>query len=62
MTQRAQIHRFRDTVAIYLGDGSTVYLEPLQAVKIANKMKACAKDIKSNGFASSEFKTFEMGE
>lgn len=56
----AQIHRFRDSVAVALGNGETVYLTPKEATKLANKMKACAKDIRHMDFQSSVFTSFSM--
>lgn len=56
----AQIHRFREKVAIYLANGSTVYLTPSEAKAVAKALNACAKDIKARGFGDSEFHTVEI--
>lgn len=54
---QAQIHRFREKVAIYLANGSTVYLSPKEAKEIAKALNACTRDIKANSFANSQFHT-----
>lgn len=58
----AQVHRFRDSVAVYLGKGETVYLTPATAHKIAKAMNACARDIKARDFIDSEFSTVTIKE
>lgn len=60
----AQVHRFRCRVAVWLADGSTVYLAPADARRLAKALTACAADIKrepdfcKSGFPSTSF-TFE---
>lgn len=56
----AQVHRFGDCVAVYVGDGSTVYLTPSDARKLAKALNACAKDVKANTFSDSLFATFRL--
>lgn len=56
----AQIHRFRDLVAIYLQNGATVYLTPLQAQQIADALTKCALDVVHTDFVNSKFKTFTI--
>lgn len=62
--RRAQIHRFRDRVALYLrndeGDGNTVYLSAADARRIARALNAGARDVKATPFAKSEFRTIEF--
>jgi hypothetical protein len=56
----AQIHRFHDKVAMYLGDGQTVYLKPHDAMVLASKMLECYRDIEARRFRDSTFATFDM--
>lgn len=55
----AQIHRFRDKVAIaiFLANGATVYLTPKEAKAIAKALNAGARDIQNNTFVQSDFST-----
>lgn len=61
---RAQIHRFRDRVALYVrngeGDGITVYLSAADARRIAQGLNAGARDVKATPFAQSQFRTIEF--
>lgn len=57
----AQIHRFGDKVAVYLGSGETVYLTVKEAVAISNAIINCAGDIGDNqSFADSQCGTFNL--
>ena len=57
----AQLHRFGEKVAMYLGSGQTVYMDPKTAIAIAKSLNACARNIKDQpSFAKSEFKTVEF--
>lgn len=62
--RHAQIHRFRDRIALYLCNGeggrSTVYLTPADARRIARALNAGARDVKATPFAQSEFRTIEF--
>lgn len=60
--KKAQVHRFRNFVAIYLGDGETVYLNHSQAVALSIVLEEAAIDINKNEFQHSEFITFNMEE
>lgn len=53
----AQVHRFRDFVAVHVGDGRTVYLKPEEARAIASAMQDCAADVTACKFTESDFKT-----
>lgn len=53
----AQIHRFREKVAVYLANGETVYLSPKEAKAIAKALNGAARDIKNNTFVQSDFST-----
>lgn len=56
----ASIHRFRDSVALYVSDGKTTYLDPKVARQIARQLYACARDVESRTFINSEFKTVDI--
>ena len=58
--QFAQVHRFRDTVAGYLGTGETIYLTPKEARALAKALNACARSIEKESFVNSTFKTFKL--
>ena len=49
----AQIHRFRDAVAIYIGTGETVYLSPKDARKLARSINRAAKSCETETFSQS---------
>lgn len=49
----AQVHRFGDAVALYLGTGETVYLTPREARKFTRAINRVAKSCDSEGFAQS---------
>lgn len=55
----AQIHRFRDCVAVALGS-QTVYLRPAEARKIASAIYGATRDIEARPFIQSEFRTMEI--
>ncbi len=50
---RAQVHRFRDYVAIYIGTGETVYLTPKQARQVSRALNKVAKSCDSETFSAS---------
>jgi hypothetical protein len=56
----AQVHRFGDSVAIYIGTGETVYLSEKTARDIARSLNACARDIQARKFTQSKFSTVEF--
>lgn len=57
---KAQVHRFRDKVAVYVGNGDTVYLDPDTAYKLANALDDCAISIRDQPFTHSTFETREI--
>ena len=59
----AQVHRFGDFVAGYLGDGSTVYMTPDDAVAFASALLDAAKDCKERTYLQSTLATkmFDFG-
>lgn len=56
----AQVHRFRDYVAVYLGTGETVYLEPKQAHALAKALNKAAKSCETESFSDSTCGTAEF--
>lgn len=57
MTEReteSRIHRFRDAVAVSIGDGPTRYLSATLARRIADALKTYADDVERVGFTKSE--------
>jgi hypothetical protein len=56
----AQIHRFGDSVAGWLGTGETVYMTPADARKIGKALIAAAKDVEACKFTESPFKTVSL--
>jgi hypothetical protein len=51
----ARVHRFRDLVAVSVGDGSTAYLTPKAARQLARALNGCARSIKAERFTDSAF-------
>lgn len=56
----ARVHRFRDLVAVSVGNGSTAYLSPKAARELARALNGCARSIKATGFAGSSFGSHEI--
>jgi hypothetical protein len=55
---KGQVHRFRDSVALYIGTGETVYVSAADARKIARALNRAAKSCASEPFAQSSGLTF----
>jgi hypothetical protein len=51
----ANVHRFRDLVAVSVGDGSTTYLTPKAASQLARALNACVRSVKVHRFVDSSF-------
>jgi hypothetical protein len=49
----AQVHRFRELVAVFVGSGETRYLKPKEARKLARALNAAAKSVERESFADS---------
>jgi len=49
----AQVHRFRDYVALYIGTGETVYFKPADARKLSRAINKAAKSCETESFAES---------
>jgi hypothetical protein len=49
----AQVHRFRDRVAVYIGTGPTQYLTPKEARAIAKGLNKAARSCDAEPFAQS---------
>ena len=58
----AQVHRFRDKVAIHVGDGQTVYLSPEVAKELGEALIECAEDVENYRFVDSPFTNVEVRE
>jgi hypothetical protein len=50
----AQVHRFRDCVAIHVGAGDTVYFTPKAARLLARALYRAARDVDLRPFAESD--------
>lgn len=61
-TNIASVHRFGDSVAVYVGDGQTAYLTPPQAKKLAKALNTCARSCMTESFVKSAFLTVEVKE
>lgn len=59
MIARGQSHRFRDSVALYVGTGETVYMQPREARKLAAALLATAESVDREPFAKSHNLTCE---
>ena len=58
---RAQVHRFREYVAVWLGNGETLYLTEKDASALAAALADCAQDIRARpSFSQSQFNTWSM--
>lgn len=57
---RGQVHRFRDHVAVWLGEGETVYLTAKQARSLAGAIDGAARSIEFESFAASKCGTFTL--
>jgi hypothetical protein len=49
----AQVHRFREKVAVYVGKGETVYFSPKNARKLARAINAAARSCDTETFTES---------
>ena len=58
----AQVHRFRDKVAVYVGSGKTVYLSPGNARKLARALNAAARSCDKGPFVDSTCGTVNVPE
>jgi hypothetical protein len=58
----AQVHRFRDKVAVYVGGGETVYLKPANARKLARALNAAARSCDKESFVDSTCGTVNVPE
>ena len=58
----AQVHRFRDKCAVYLGNGETVYLSPKTARQLSSAINKVCRSIERESFAQSRGTTFQIEE
>lgn len=61
MTQATgQLHRFRDSVAVWVGKGETVYMSADEAEAFAKALQHAAQSIRTEGFAQSTCGTVQL--
>lgn len=53
-TVNAQVHRFRDCVALYVATGETVYLSAKDARKFARAINKAIKSVETESFSDSK--------
>jgi hypothetical protein len=58
----AQVHRFRNWVAVHVGRGETVYFHPVDAERLGQAIINCAADIRKCMFMESDFHTVHINE
>lgn len=58
----AQVHRFREKVAVYVGGGETVYMSAKNARKLARALNAAARSCERETFAESTCGTVNVPE
>lgn len=56
----AQVHRFGDKVAVYVGNGETAYLTAKQARALARALNGCARSVVNETYGASNFTTVEI--
>jgi hypothetical protein len=56
----AQVHRFRDNVAAWLGTGETVYMSPQEAKRLAKALNKVAKSCQTENFSESTCGTISV--
>ena len=56
----AQVHRFGDKVAIYVGNGEMTYITAKQAQHLAKALRECAKSVVDVEFVDSNFSTVKI--
>lgn len=50
---KGQVHRFRDYIAVYIGTGETVYLDPKQARAFSRAINKVCKSCETESFSQS---------
>lgn len=56
-----QVHRFHDSVAVYIGSGGkTVYMTPEEAQTLATALNACAHNTMSTPFGKDSIPTWSL--
>lgn len=58
----AQVHRFGDKVAVYVGKGATTYIDAKGARALARALNRVARSIATESFGDSHGLTFELRE
>lgn len=60
---KANVYRYRDSIAVYVGNGQTVYFSALEAAKLGAAITKAAREIKRGvPFADSNVGTFSIGD
>ena len=58
----AQVHRFRESVAVHVGNGETVYFSPKDARKLARALNAAARSCDREPYTESHGLTVNVPE
>lgn len=56
----AQVHRFGDAIALYIGTGETVYLSVKDARKLSGAINRTARSVERETFIKSTCGTFHL--
>lgn len=51
----ANVHRFRDYVAVHVGTGETAYLTAKQARKLARALYVATRDVETHSYQDGRF-------
>lgn len=57
LMRTGQVHRFRDAVAAYVGNGETVYMTPKEARSMARALISVARSVERESFVDSSGNT-----
>jgi hypothetical protein len=56
----SQVHRFHDSVALFIGTGATGYFTAKEARQIARALNSCAKSVERERFSASTFGSVDL--
>lgn len=59
-SRTARVHRFRDSIAISIGDSETLYLSADMADQISEALEAYAADVRHASFTESQLASTEI--
>lgn len=54
------VHRFNDDVAVFIGNGSTIYIPAEAAIRLSSALRDCADDISARKFVDSKFTSWDL--